>query len=36
MHVYGSDLTRRKPFDGRRIVVQGKHECLAFQDQPAY
>jgi predicted metal-dependent enzyme (double-stranded beta helix superfamily) len=36
LHVYGSDLTRRKPFDGRGIRVLGKTECLAFQDQPAY
>lgn len=36
LHVYGSDLTQRKPFEGRGIQVQGKHECLAFQDRPAY
>ena len=36
LHVYGADLTKRKPFDGRGIVVQGKTECLAFQDRPAY
>ena len=36
LHVYGSDLTQRKPFVGRGIRVKGKSECLAFQDQPAY
>jgi predicted metal-dependent enzyme (double-stranded beta helix superfamily) len=36
LHVYGSDLTKRKPFEGRGIRVLGKTECLAFQDQPAY
>jgi|GEM_PF-5350437 len=36
LHVYGADLTKRKPFNGRGVRVQGKAECLAFQDQPAY
>lgn len=36
LHLYGSDLTKRKAFEGRAIKVEGKQACLAFQDHPAY
>ena len=36
LHVYGSDLTKRKPFEGRGVRVEGKEDCLAFLDQPVY
>jgi len=36
LHVYGSDLTRRKPFAGRGVRVEGKAMCQAFLDQPVY
>jgi predicted metal-dependent enzyme (double-stranded beta helix superfamily) len=36
LHVYGDDLTQRKLFFGRGIQVDGKGECFAFQQDPAY
>ncbi len=37
LHVYGSDLTQRKPFDGRGCRVDGKTDCIGFKDsQPVY
>ena len=33
LHVYGADLTQRKPFDGRSIRVAG---AASSQDQPVY
>ena len=33
LHVYGADLTKRKPFDGRSIRVAGE---ASSQDQPVY
>lgn len=36
LHVYGRDLTQRKLFDGRGIVVDGRQHCFAFQTAPAY
>jgi predicted metal-dependent enzyme (double-stranded beta helix superfamily) len=36
LHVYGKDLTQRTLFDGRGIIVDGKQDCFAFQNAPAY
>ncbi len=36
LHVYGSDLSKRIFFGGRRIFIQGKEACMAFPAQPAY
>jgi predicted metal-dependent enzyme (double-stranded beta helix superfamily) len=36
LHVYGNDLTRRTLFRGRGITVDGKQECFAFRNAPAY
>lgn len=36
LHVYGSDLTKRAPFEGRKVAVDGKQGCLAFTGIPAY
>jgi predicted metal-dependent enzyme (double-stranded beta helix superfamily) len=36
LHVYGKDLTQRTLFDGRGIIVDGKADCFAFVNAPAY
>jgi predicted metal-dependent enzyme (double-stranded beta helix superfamily) len=36
LHIYGSDLTKRSPFEGRKVAVDGKQGCLGFTGMPAY
>lgn len=36
LHVYGADLTQRTLFNGRGISIDGKGECMAFENDPAY
>jgi predicted metal-dependent enzyme (double-stranded beta helix superfamily) len=36
LHVYGADLTQRTLFNGRGISVDGKGQCMAFLNDPAY
>ena len=36
VHVYGADVTLRKPFEGRGIQVVGEQGLLGAQDAPVY